>query len=111
MSMSVPHFDLPFRWGRNGHAEVVEQDTLEDVANCVLAILLTFKGQRQELPDFGIDDPTFESQPIDLAALTQAILEQEPRAVVMMDQHPDEFNQLVADVAARVSTAQEVSRT
>jgi len=37
------------------------------------------------------------------------VLQQEPRASLVMDQAPDTFNQLVADVVARVSIAQGVN--
>lgn len=103
----IPHFDLPFRFvGSN--AAVVEQDSLEDITNCVEAVVRTIIGQRVELPDFGIPDPTFQTQPLQLQAITEAILQQEPRATIAMTQNPDRFNQLVVDVLMRVS-AQEVT--
>lgn len=105
----VPHFSLPFRFGSDGHAVTVDQDTIDDVTACVEAILRTTKGQRPEAPDFGITDPSFQLQPIDTAALIEEVLEQEPRAVLVMTQNPDQFSNLIADVVARVTTAQEVS--
>lgn len=104
----VPHFDLPFRFV-SGHAAVVNQDTLADVTNCVEACLLTIIGERTELPEFGIPDPTFENQPIDLGAITDAVLAQEPRAIILLTQNPDKFDQLIADVLANVSIAPEVT--
>lgn len=109
MSTFIPHFDLPFRLDGLGHAKVVDQDTIEDVTNCVAAILHTFKGQRDEVPSFGIDDPTFELQPLDLGAIVDAVIQQEPRAAMMMTQHPDQFNQLVAEIIATVTLVQGVS--
>lgn len=105
----TPHFDLPFRFDSSGHAAVVEQDTLEDVTNCVEAVLRTIKGQRAEAPDFGIDDPTFTDQPINLQAIVEAVLEQEPRANVLITQSPDKFDSLIADLVADVSLVQEVN--
>lgn len=88
---------------------VVDQDSLADVVNCVAAVLRTFQGQRLDAPGFGIEDPTFKDQPIELQSITEAVLAQEPRATLLMEQNPDQFDQLIADVVARVSTTQEVS--
>lgn len=98
----VPHFDMPFRFS-GSHAAVVDQDTLDDVSNCVEAILRTFEGQRQELPDFGIVDPVFNRQPIPLEPIIAAILDQEPRASILIEQAPDRFDSLIADLIVRVS--------
>lgn len=97
----IPHFDLPFRMA--GHAVVNDQDTLEDVSTCVEAIVRTHKGQRIEVPDFGIPDPTFQVQPIRLDAIVNAILDQEPRASILVEQAPDRFDSLIARIIARVS--------
>jgi hypothetical protein len=102
--IDCPHFDFPFRLGSDGHVIVVEQDDPKDVQNCVLAIALTLKGQRAELPDFGITDPTFQKQPIDLNALLAAITEQEPRAAALAEQAPDQFNQMMANVILQISS-------
>lgn len=103
----VPHFDLPFRFGTDGHAIEVEQDSLKDVSNCVEAIVSTTVGQRDESPAFGIIDPAFQKQPIDLGSIAEHIIEQEPRATTVLSQAPDQFDELVADVLALVSIRQD----
>jgi hypothetical protein len=103
----VPHFDFPFRLATSGHPAVVEQDTIEDISNCVAAVLLTRVGEREVSPDFGSDDFTFQKQPLDVADAAERILLQEPRANVIFEQHPDQFDQLIARVSVRVSTRQE----
>jgi hypothetical protein len=100
----VPHFDLPFTFVGPANANVVDQDTLEDVSNCVEAIVRTVIGQRQELPEFGIPDPTLQLQPIYRADILDQIGAWEPRAVVLLDQHPDILDSLIADVTLSVST-------
>lgn len=102
--VNTPHFDLPFRWGTDGHPVVVEQDSWDDVANCVLNIMDTTVGRRIESPGFGIADPTFEAQPINLAAITEAVIQQEPRAALLMEQNPDQLDSLIADVLAQLTT-------
>lgn len=108
--LSLQHFDLPFRWGPNGHGFTVDQDTIDDVSNCVEAIVRTMVGQRAELPDFGIIDPTFDPQPLNLQDIIQRVIQQEPRAALLMEQAPDRVDQLIAHVIAKVSTAQGVTR-
>lgn len=100
----VPHFDLPFRLDGLGHAVVADQDTLEDVSNCVQAIVLTMVGQRQELTTFGIGDYTLHNQPIAMDEIINAVIDQEPRAVLVMSQAPDQFDAFIAQIMMRVST-------
>lgn len=99
----IPHFDFPFRFV-SGHAAVADQDSTEDVTNCVEAIMLTPVGSRIEMPDFGIPDPTFQLQPLDFSTIIEAVLENEPRASVVFDQSPDKFDRLIARVTESVST-------
>lgn len=49
----------PFRWSANGHAHVMEQDFIDEVANCCEVILKCPVGIRTELPEFGTPDQTF----------------------------------------------------
>lgn len=99
----VPHFDIPFRFDTTGHAVTVEQDSLEEISNCVEAVMRTIIGQRIEAPDFGIPDPTFSTQPLALQQIIDAVLVQEPRAALLLEQHPSQFDQLIDIITARVS--------
>lgn len=79
-NVSIPHFDLPFRFGTYGtNAAVVQQDSTTDVRNCVEAILRTQSGSRLYVPAFGVDDPSF-SAPVDPSNLHQQIVANELRA-------------------------------
>src|ERR1035437_6234736 len=106
---SIPRFSLPFSLDFSGHARVNDQDSPEDISDCVEAILRTHKGQREELPLFGITDPTFEHQPVALEPIIQAVLDQEPRASILINQAPSSFDQLVANLAVNVSKSERVS--
>lgn len=81
-----PHFDLPFRFAANLHGRVVEQDTEDDVVNCVHACLRTTRGFRYYVPAFGITDPTFQMQPVNITELGQEVAENEPRARMIWEQ-------------------------
>lgn len=99
---AIPHFDYPFRFSAST-AVVAEQDSLEDVTNCVTAIFKTKIGTRIEVPDFGVPDLTFQKQPIGTADILDSVLQNEPRAVIMLDQHPDKLDSLIADLNVGVS--------
>ena len=58
--MSTPHFSFPFRI-EGGSASVVEQDDPEELEQNVFVLLLTEEGERMEVPDFGVPDPTFRT--------------------------------------------------
>jgi hypothetical protein len=98
----IPHFDHPFRFGPS-LAVVVEQDSPEDIVNCVAAILRTELGERIDLPEFGIISPVFQTQPIDIAPILELIVEQEPRAAAVIDQYPDEIDELILNLLVTVT--------
>ena len=57
--MAIPHLRIPFRITSSGAADVVEQDSIDDVAQCVEVLLRTRPGDRPEVPEYGIDEPLF----------------------------------------------------
>jgi phage baseplate assembly protein W len=85
----APHFAVPFRFGANGHADCVEQDSHDDVFQCVTAIINTPRGARLDLPDFGIVDPLFDEGGPDTADITAAIEAHEDRASLVVDLSQD----------------------
>jgi phage baseplate assembly protein W len=97
----IPHFDLPFRYV-GGKAAVVEQDSPRDIQNCVEAVIRTHKGQRESLPDFGLQDYTFTVMPIDPGSLASIVEAQEPRAIVLAQEAPDDFDMLLDRVRISV---------
>jgi phage baseplate assembly protein W len=102
----IPHFALPFRF-QTPAAAVVEQDSLDEIAGCVLAILACPLGFRVELPDFGVPDLTFEQQPVDTASVRALVEEWEPRAGVLFSQHPNALDVAIARLEALVSVRTE----
>jgi hypothetical protein len=99
----APHFDLPFRMSGSKFAEV-EQDTEDDVYNCVYASLVTPEGYRPEAPDFGMPDLAFGVQPLDANMIKSKIIADEPRAQVTLDQQAGAYDQLIANVTIDVET-------
>jgi hypothetical protein len=103
----VPHFDYPFRFSAaSKHAVEVEQDSVEEIIDCIQTTLLTNKGDRIELPDFGITNPLFEVQPLHLDDLYADVTDQEPRALIVLSQQPDAEDALTAIVTMTLNNEQ-----
>ena len=100
----VPHFALPFRF-RQGRAVEVEQDSIDDVAACVEAVLRTRPGQRDEHPDFGTPDLTFSQRPVSSESLAAAVERWEPRVHLLAEEDPDLVHEAVQRV--RLTLTQE----
>lgn len=105
----VPHFSLPFRFvGVSPHATagvtaaVNEQDSIDEIADCVLAILVCPQGYRVELPQFGVPDPTFSSPRVDTDLIRTLVDRWEPRAALQLSQNTDVVDELIAHVEALV---------
>lgn len=77
----IPHFTFPFHFGQYN-----DQDTVDDVAACVQAVLSCPRGFRSEKPDFGISDQAFLQGGANLAELRSAVLRWESRADADIDQ-------------------------
>jgi hypothetical protein len=99
----LPHIALPWTLQRNGKVTVHEQDSVEEIAACVVAITSCVKGQVPMLPDLGVPSPLFTTTPIDTAALVEAASAQEPRAVLAATDQPDVLNAAIRHI---LSTAQ-----
>ena len=76
----IPHLRIPFGLSVTGAAQVVEQDTLAEITQCVGQLLGTVLGSREVVPSYGIPDPSFGGP--DPGAITDAVALWEPRAAV-----------------------------
>lgn len=87
-------------------SEVVEQDSLEDVANCVITILATPVGSRDLAPDFGVVDMTFSNQPIGAQERSSILLigGQEPRAIIEGTERFDINDPLIDVINLKISS-------
>ena len=99
----VPHLAFPFRLERDGSAAVLEQDTLDEVAQSVQVLMMTHEGERIEVPDFAIADLVYGVD-LDLEAVSSAIEEWEPRATSRVFDGVDREDELIRTVFARVTT-------
>jgi phage baseplate assembly protein W len=81
-TVDLPHFAFPFVRGKNGHVNVLEQDTIEHVMSCEQVIATCPLGARQERPEFGWDWPVWDTWPLNLGGLEAALQTFEPRGIV-----------------------------
>ena len=102
MAFTAPHFNLPFKLRQT--ADYVEQDTVDDIANCVMTLLRTHIGLRAEAPTFGVSDYTFQVEPLDKDAIRDEITAAEPRAVVFINENPDRFDNMIDRIKVEITT-------
>jgi hypothetical protein len=84
----APHIASPFAFGPAG-VSTTEQDSIEEIQDCVENIVRFRKGWREDLPDFGIPDLSFLQKPINTKPIFDAIAEYEPRAVPIIASEPE----------------------
>lgn len=78
-NVRTPQLRVPLRI-TNGKAEVVEQDSEEEVMQCVETLMRTPVGSRTEEPEYGIPELAFREGAVERGDLQRAIAEWEPRA-------------------------------
>lgn len=99
--VTTPHFAWPFQLGADRAFAVVEQDTSDDVTQNVLILVSTQVGSREELPEYGITDPTF-SAVVDSEEIISAVTEWEERATVDIQQSLDSANEMIKNVTINI---------
>ena len=104
--MSVPHFAFPFRFGQSGSAMTVEQDTQEEIEQNVKVLVLTDRGERMEVPDFGIDDLVFETA-IDGSDIIDQARQWDDRVGVRTSEQIDRINATIRHLLIEVEEAED----
>lgn len=102
----VPHYALPLSFtGINGGARVNEQDTDEDVIDCVKAICAFPIGSRDDEPTFGIPDMLFQQRSqssANVPALKTAIMRWEPRIAVKVSEDSSGYDELLETLVVKI---------
>lgn len=93
----TPKFVIPFKIARR--ANTVEQGTIDEVVQCIKAILKTPEGSREDNPRFGLPDQVFRQGGASLDEIRRAIQEFEPRADILAD---EVLNGLLSEVNIEV---------
>jgi hypothetical protein len=110
MAIEIPHGAFPPRF-ENGQMVVVEQDSVQHLADRVAVTAFTTIGDRVEDPAFGIPDEVFRVNGVDIDALTAAINESEPNATVTvtLDNDPRTEHRYLEIAGLTLSTVLELS--
>jgi phage baseplate assembly protein W len=96
MPVTTPHLRIPLAFA-NGKFAVVEQDSPEEIRQCISTVLKTRIGSRIESPNFGVPDELFELLPPNPSAESYiaAIEEWEPRSRVVGEAEIEELTKRV----------------
>jgi hypothetical protein len=100
--VAIPHVSMPPRFV-NGRLVVVEQDSIEEIRDCVANIARYRIGDRPEKPGFGIDDQTFSQNGPDVGLMAAQISVWEPRAGLAAQLDGTHLEELVANVVINVT--------
>jgi phage baseplate assembly protein W len=106
--VSVPHFMLPFQFGGiNGGAFMNEQDSPEDITDCIKTIIAFPIGSLISQPDFGLPDILFEEYTSGRLPeeVKGAIMEWEDRASITIEEGGSPFDdQFILNLILKVGT-------
>lgn len=99
----APQWAFPFQLGPDGQPLEVVQDSAEDVRGSVELLLNYPLGFRDDAPDFGIADPTFEVVTSATVEDVEAAIEQwEPRALALVDGEVDVIDEALRRITVRL---------
>lgn len=104
--VDTPHLSLPFQLASDGRSvSVEEQDSIEEIRDCVELTLRYPTGHRPELPEFGTPDLTFRqaaADGLDLADVEAVVATWEPRVEVLIEDAPELADETVRNVTVRM---------
>src|SRR4051812_22012606 len=99
----TPQIAIPFEILSDGTVREVEQDSMDEIAMSVEAILRYPLNYREELPEFGLPDLAFTEDTQDLSQLIQSHVERwEDRVKILVEERPDQWNTMVREFTARL---------
>jgi phage baseplate assembly protein W len=102
MGFDIPHLRLPISFEAGS---VVEQDSEQEILQNVRVILMYERGQRVDLPRFGVSDQALRQGGADLDEIIKAIADWEPRAVPILERNPGVLQTMIDEITINVSEA------
>lgn len=102
-SIDTPQIALPFEILSSGRVREVEQDSLDEIAMSVEAILRYPLDYREELPEFGVPDLTFaEAHDDQSTILAEHVARWEPRAEIFIEERPADWDRMIRNFVVQV---------
>lgn len=102
MAPLIPKLRVPLEFGTAGF-RTVEQDSEDEIAQCVYGLIATPLGSRLEDPELGVEDPTFEQGGPNFSEWQAAAAAFEPRAAALLTS--SQLEEGVANVVVQVKAA------
>jgi phage baseplate assembly protein W len=102
MMADVPHLRFPLRL-IGTKLDQVEQDSADDIQQCIATILSTPLGFSDQLPKLGITDQTFYEGGADVQEIQQQLDQHEPRWSDLVTEAPDRLDEALSIVSIRVA--------
>ena len=99
----IPHLRFPLELDGVGKLRVIEQDSLDDIEQCVLAILRCPLGLSDALPDMGLTYQPFYEGGADVSEIQEQLATYEPRTDALVEEDPDRLNDALAVVNVRLA--------
>jgi len=100
--MEPTHLTFPYAVNAKGIAATAIQDSEAEIANCVFNVASCIQGFREDSPEFGIADQTFQNIPLDLEALNEQITRWEPRADLTLSEQEEALNTAIRQITIEV---------
>jgi hypothetical protein len=98
MADTLEHLAWPPRLAADGTIATVPQESDEEIAGCMAAIILWPAGTRELNPDFGTPDQAFLIDGANLDEIRTALLTNEDRALESVTQDDDQLANFVSAV-------------
>lgn len=99
--VETPALKLPFKFREDG-ADVVEQDTLDEIHQGVVATLRTPLGHFEDNPGFGLPDQALKKGGADLEEIEEAVIDADPRAETEIERDPEFLESAIDHVKVSV---------
>lgn len=104
-NLESPHIALPLRLNAGGTRVVcVEQDSEDEIFDCVEVLIRTPHGSRIDLPDYGLRDQEFTMGGAKKEEIYAAVEQWEgDRALIAIEESPSRLDSLVSNVRVGVT--------
>ena len=103
MKPDTPHIAFPFKLSASGKNLLYrEQDTEDEVIDCVEVLVRTPVGSRLELPGYGVREQEFSMGGAVKEEIVSACAIWEPRAAVTLEREPELLDGLVDNLRLNI---------
>ena len=99
----VPHFSLPFRFATPQALRSASRTRSTRSPTACSRCCSARRASGWSCRSFGLPDPTFSTPAPDLDSIRETVEIWEPRAAVVLDEHPDLLDELVSHVEVDVT--------